>query len=105
VIAGEDVGVESEVGGEVDGELLVDGGEVDDESLVDGGEVDGESLVDGGEDGLLVGGDGELLVCDGEEDEPLDNTENASGESNEDGVVVVVGPVVAGVLSGDVLVD
>jgi hypothetical protein len=88
-MAGEGVGVESEVGGE-EGELLVDGGE---DELLAGGEEDGGSLVCGcgEEDGLLP-----------------DSTENgltALGGSVEVGVVVAVGAVVAGELSGAVLVD
>jgi Ser-tRNA(Ala) deacylase AlaX len=69
VIAGEDVGAESEVGGEEDCGLLVNGGE-------------DELLDDSTENGLEV-----------------------VGISDEDGVAVTVGAVVAGELSGAVLVD
>lgn len=89
LLAGEGVGVESEVGGE-----------------------EGVLLVDGREDGLLAGREegGGSLVCGGEEEDGLlgDSTENglaAFRGSDEDGVVVAVGAVVAGELSGAVLVD
>jgi hypothetical protein len=69
-------------------------------------------LVDGGEDALLAGGeeDGGSLVCGcGEEDGLLDDSTedglSALEGSVEVGVLVVVGAVVAGELSGAVLVD
>jgi hypothetical protein len=69
-------------------------------------------LVDGREDGPLAGREegGGSVVCGGEEEDELlgDSTENglaAFRGSEEDGVVVAVGAVVAGELSGAVLVD
>jgi hypothetical protein len=64
-------------------------------------------LVGGGEDELLAGGEdvGGSLVWGGAEEDGLldDSTEN--GLSDDCGVVVTVGAVVAGELSGAVLVD
>jgi hypothetical protein len=68
-------------------------------------------LVDGGEDELLAGGEEGSLVCGGREEDGLlgDSTENGLATlrgSDEDGVVVAVGAVVAGEEpSGVVLVD
>ena len=86
LLAGEGVGVESELGGEEAG-----------------------LLVDGGEDGLLEEAGGSL-VCGGAEEDGLlgDSTENglvALRGSDEDGVVIAVGAVVVGEPSGAVLVD
>jgi len=82
-MAGEGVGVESEVGEEENG-----------------------SLVDGGEDGLLAGWeeDGGSLVCSGGEEDWLPAV-SKEGVSEEDGVVVAVGAVVTGEPSEGVLVD
>ena len=105
-VGGEEV--EGEEGGWDDsGVLFAEGVEVKSEV----GEEEGGLLVDGVEDGLLAGWEeGDSLVCGGGEEDGLlgDSTENGPAAlrgSDEDGVVVAVGAVVAGELSGAVLVD
>ena len=82
-MAGEGVGVESGVRGE-----------------------EGRLLVNGGEDGLLAGEEEDegSLVCGGEGERLLDESRE-NGLSDEDGVVIAVGAVVAGDPLGAVLAD